>query len=226
MNRYERNILTEGFSQEKQQMLFDNRVLVVGAGGLGSVVLRYLASAGVGTIGVVEYDVVSLTNLQRQILYSEADLGCKKLEVVERELKNINSEIEYRFYNTKFSVENGAEIAKGYDIIVDCTDNFEARYAIDEISSILSVPFVYGAVQNMRGEVSTFNLNSKYGYRELYPEKAKSVAIFGVLSPMPGIIGSLQALEVIKVLTNSSDSLSGKLLIFDGESYSTTIFGI
>lgn len=227
-SRYSRNINVEGFSAQMQERLFTSSVLVVGAGGLGSAVISYLAVAGVGRIGIFEYDEVSESNLQRQILYYENDLGKSKGLVALENIRRRNSSCEAELYQCCFEEQNGIEIAASYDIIVDCTDNYEARKAIDKVSKQLGIPFVYGSTEQLQGQVSTFNYGGAGSYCDLYPEtpESKRREILGVLSPMPGIIGTIQALEVIKILTGMSGNLCGKLLLIDATNYSTVIFDI
>ncbi len=224
--RYSRNLAVEGFSEEKQQMLANSSVLVVGAGGLGSALLSYLVAAGVGKIGVVEYDTVNITNLQRQILYSESDIGCNKGAVAVNRLVALNGSCGIKHYNTKFTKDNGCDIARDYDIIVDCSDNYAARYAMDEVSRELGIPFVYGSAEQLGGQIATFNYNGGGSYSDLFSEDDSIKDIIGVLSPIPGVIGSMQALEVINILTHNEDNLSGKLLLFDLKEYKTTIFSL
>ncbi len=224
MQRYQRNVLCEGFSAESQQRLFSSSVLVVGAGGLGSVVLRNLAQAGVGRIGIFEFDSVSISNLQRQGLYTESDLSKSKAQIAKARLLEINSELVCELFEQKFTYQNGITIAGGYDIIVDCTDNYEARYCIDAVSKELSIPFVYGSVQNLEGQVSTFNHNGSMSYSDLFAPPQTSLPIVGVLTPMPSIVGAVQALEAIKILTKAADNLVGSLWLFNGTDYTTTIF--
>lgn len=223
--RYSRNLAVADFTMEMQEKLFASSVLVVGAGGLGSAVINYLSAVGVGRIGIVEFDTVSESNLQRQILYSENDLGKSKGEIALQRVRERNANCEAIFYNIQFDEKNGIEIAKSYDIVVDCSDNYAARYAIDGVCVQLSIPFVYGSAEQLSGQISTFNLKNGKSYRELYstPPCEKN-EIIGVLSPMPGIIGAMQALEVIKLLLDFSDNLSGKLLLFDGNTYQISIF--
>lgn len=226
MTRYSRNLNVEGFTAEMQAQLHVSSVLVVGAGGLGSVVINYLAMAGIGRLGVVEYDIVSESNLQRQIMYCEDDLGESKGEITLKNLRRKNSACNITLYNTKFTTECGVDIADGYDVIVDCTDNYTARYAMNSVSCFLGIPFVYGSAEQLSGQVSTFNYGGAGSYCDLYPEvpESKDCEVLGVLSPMPGIVGSYQALEVIKLLTGMSGNLCGKLLLIDGQEYRTTIF--
>ncbi len=225
--RYSRNLAVDGFTPEMQSLINSSRVLVVGAGGLGSALLSYITAAGVGSVGVVEYDTVNITNLQRQILYTEKDLGCNKGAVAVARLSELNSQTKLTHYNTKFTISNGEEIAANYDMIVDCSDNYDARVAMDSVSRRLGIPFIYGSAEQLSGQISTFNYKGAGGYSTLFnePESEEKTTI-GVLSPVPGVIGSLQALEVIKIATNSDENLCGKLLIFDLNSYNITLFKV
>ena len=225
--RYSRNLRVTDFTPEMQEKLINSSVLVVGAGGLGSPVISYLSASGIGKIGVVEFDTISSSNLQRQILYTEEHLNKYKGEIAIQNIKSRNKNCECVLYNSRFTIENGFDIAKGYDIIVDCTDNYRARYAIDEVSQKLSIPFIYGSAEQMQGQVSTFNYKGGKGYKSLFQEEQiVGNDDLGVLSPIPGIIGSFQALETIKILLDLENNLSGKLLIFNGISYEIIIFDI
>lgn len=226
--RYSRNLNVENFTEEMQQHLFSGSVLVVGAGGLGSAVISYLAMSGVGRIGVVEFDVVSESNLQRQILFCENDLGRSKGEIAVETITKKNRLCKATLYNQKFTYEEGLSIAKTYDVIVDCTDNYGARYAMDKVSKELGIPFVYGSAEQLQGQISTFNYGGAGSYRDLYPETpdSKEREILGVLSPLPGIVGSIQALEVMKLLTGMKNNLCGKLLLIDGATYHSTMFDL
>lgn len=223
--RYSRNLAVDGFTPEMQEKLSTSSVLVIGAGGLGSAVINYLSAVGVGRIGIVEFDVVSESNLQRQILYTENEIGEPKGEVALRHVKKRNGNCNVVHYNMRFDAINGIDIAKSYDIIVDCSDNYTARYAIDTVSLQLHVPFVYGSAEQMSGQISTFNYKGGKSYHELYPTSpSERNGAIGVLSPMPGIIGAMQALEVIKLLVDLPDNLSNKLLLFNGIDYQISIF--
>lgn len=226
MVRYSRNINVEGFSCEMQETLMRSSVLVVGAGGLGSAVINYLAMAGIGKIGVVEFDTVSESNLQRQILFCEKNIGQNKGEIAIATIQSKNSKCQAVYHNTKFTQYNGLELASGYDIIVDCSDNYEARMAMDLVSKKLKIPFVYGSAEQLGGQISTFNYRGAGSYSDLFPElpASKDREILGVLSPIPGIVGSIQALEVIKILTDMSNNLSGKLMVIDGLGYGIEVF--
>ena len=219
--RYTRQTRLQGFGEAGQQKLADAKVLVIGAGGLGVPVLQYLSGMGVGTIGIVDNDVVDISNLQRQILYSENDLGQFKVEIAKQKLTELNSEIEIITFPTFISTENALEIITDFDVIVDASDNFPTRYLVNDACVILKKPLIYGALHAFEGQISVFNYKGGPTYRCLFPEMPNPEEIpdcneNGVLGIIPGIIGSLQALEAIKVITGIGETLSGKLLLFDG----------
>lgn len=226
MNRYERNIIVEDFGEVRQQRLAQSRVLVVGAGGLGSAVLPYLAAAGVGHIGIVEFDTVSETNLQRQILYTTADLGASKALIAARRLQELNPLIEIKIFKTKLDDNIASEIFDGYDLVIDCTDNYAARYVIDRHSASMNIPMIYGTAQGSSGQISVFNSAGTGSYADLYPEHYASADNHpvGVLSPMPGIIGTLQAMEAIKIITGYGEPLYGKLLVVDAKTMKFSVY--
>ncbi|MEM8764801.1 MAG: HesA/MoeB/ThiF family protein [Bacteroidota bacterium] len=224
MNRYLRQQQLPGFGEAGQQKLTEAKVLVVGLGGLGIPVVQYLNAMGVGTLGLVENDTVALHNLQRQVLYTEGDIGQPKLAAVLKQLKAQNSETHHVGYNTFLNSENVLEIISKYDVVVDATDNFATRYLINDACVILNKPFVYGALQGFEGQVSVFNHKSGPTYRCLFPNIPKGMEIpncneNGVLGVVPGIIGTLQALEVVKVITGIGEPLSGKVLVFDSQNH-------
>ncbi|MCL6217477.1 molybdopterin-synthase adenylyltransferase MoeB [Zunongwangia pacifica] len=219
--RYTRQTRLQGFGEAGQKKLAEARVLVIGAGGLGVPVLQYLSGMGVGTIGIVDNDVVDISNLQRQILYAENDLGQPKVDVAKQKLEALNSEIEIITFPTFISTENALEIIANFDVIVDASDNFPTRYLVNDACVILKKPLIYGALHAFEGQVSVFNFNGGPTYRCLFPEMPNPEEIpdcneNGVLGIIPGIIGSLQALEAVKVITGIGETLSGKLLLFDG----------
>jgi molybdopterin/thiamine biosynthesis adenylyltransferase/rhodanese-related sulfurtransferase len=219
--RYTRQTILKGFGKEGQNKLAEAKVLVVGAGGLGVPVLTYLNAMGVGFIGIVDNDVVSLTNLHRQVLYSESDIGQSKVTAALKKLKAQNPNTEIVGFNIFLTTKNALEIIADYDIVVDTSDNFPTRYLVNDSCVILKKPFVYGALHGYEGQVSVFNYKDGPTYRCLFPNMPNENEVpncneHGVLGIIPGIIGNLQALETIKVLTGIGDVLSGKLLIFDG----------
>lgn len=219
--RYTRQTTLKGFGIEGQKKLTEAKILVIGAGGLGVPVLTYLNAMGVGAIGIVDNDIVSLTNLHRQVLYSENDIGKLKVAAAKEKLKAQNPDTEIVAFNTFLTTKNALEIIADYDIVVDASDNFPTRYLVNDACVILKKPFVYGALHGYEGQVSVFNYKGGPTYRCLFPNMPNENEVpncneHGVLGIIPGIIGNLQALEAIKVLTGIGEVLSGKLLIFDG----------
>lgn len=220
-NRYIRQTTLKGFGNEGQQKLADAKVLVIGAGGLGVPVLTYLNAMGVGKIGVMDNDTVSITNLHRQVLYGQNDIGESKVITALEKLKTQNEDSEIVVYDTFLTTKNALEIIADYNIVVDTSDNFPTRYLVNDACVILNKPFVYGALHGYEGQVSVFNFDGGPTYRCLFPNMPKENEVpncneHGVLGILPGIIGNLQALETIKVITGIGETLSGKLLIFDG----------
>ncbi|HCO83794.1 MAG TPA: sulfurtransferase [Arenibacter sp.] len=233
INRYQRQTILREFGPEAQQKLKDSSVLVVGAGGLGIPALLYLNAMGVGTIGIVEQDIVEITNLQRQVLYTEGDLGKPKIEVVLERLKRQNSSTNFKPFDTFLTRHNALEIIAQFDIVVDGSDNFPTRYLINDACVILKKPFVSGAIQGFEGQLSVFNYQGGPTYRCLFPNMPSAEEIpncneNGVLGVIPGIIGNLQALEVVKAVSEIGDVLNGKLLLFNGlhQSYQTINFNL
>jgi len=219
--RYTRQTILKGFGTENQLKLTKAKVLVVGAGGLGVPVLTYLNAMGVGSIGIVDNDVVSITNLHRQVLYSERDIGKSKVTAAKEKLMAQNPNTEIVVFNKFLNTKNALEIIADFDIVVDASDNFPTRYLVNDACVILKKPFVYGALHGYEGQVSVFNYKDGPTYRCLFPNMPNENEVpncneHGVLGIIPGIIGNLQALETIKVLTGIGEVLSGKLLIFDG----------
>lgn len=219
--RYTRQTVLKEFAAEGQAKLASAKVLVVGLGGLGLPILQYLNAMGVGTLGLMDQDVVELHNLQRQILYTEKDLGVQKLDATHQKLSEQNSETALRTHDSFLIRDNALDIIKDYDLVVDATDNFATRYLINDACVILKKPFVYGALHGFEGHVSVFNYNDGPTYRCLYPTMPTANEIpdcneNGVLGVIPGIIGSLQALEVVKLITGMGEVLSSKLLVYNG----------
>lgn len=206
--------------EEGQARFRDARVLIVGAGGLGSPVALYLAAAGVGTIGIVDHDVVQRSNLQRQILYTDADVGKRKAECAAKRLAAINPGIKVNAYGFRFDVLTAAQLARGYDIVADCTDNFPARYLINDASILAKKIDVCGSLYRFEGQVSVFGLPDGPCYRCVYPspppaESVRDCSETGVLGVLPGLVGTLQATEILKVILGAGTILSGKLLVID-----------
>jgi sulfur-carrier protein adenylyltransferase/sulfurtransferase len=224
LKRYQRHLILKGFGFESQLKLKDAKVIVIGAGGLGCPALLYLSAAGVGTIGILDSDVVELSNLQRQVLYREEDVGQFKAEQAARHLRLLNPLPHYRTYQVHLSSENAMAILGEYDVIIDGTDNFPTRYLLNDACVLLRKPLVYGSVLQFEGQVSVFNLtvNGKTSgnYRDLFPqppspETVPTCEMAGVLGVVPGIIGSIQAAEAIKIVTGIGEPLADRLLIID-----------
>lgn len=223
MNRYARHVSLPDVGREGQERINNSRVLVVGAGGLGSPVLLYLAAAGVGEIGVIDDDLVDLSNLQRQIIHAESDVGSSKVESAKTQILSINSTIKVTTWDTRLSPDNAQEILKGWDVVVDGTDNIPTRYLVDDICKTNRIPWIYGSIYRFEGQASVFNYQGGPCYRDLFPEPPPSNAIpscaeGGVFGVLPGVIGSIQATEAIKIILDKGQTLSGKLLIYDAES--------
>ncbi|WP_165041120.1 HesA/MoeB/ThiF family protein [Dysgonomonas sp. ZJ709] len=221
MDRYTRNILIEGFGEDGQQKLKQSKVLVVGAGGLGSPVLFYLAAAGVGTLGIIDYDVVDISNLQRQILHQTTDLGKNKIESAKEKLTALNPEVKVNTYGFKFTTDNAAEIIKEYDFVVDCCDNYTTKFLINDVCVKEQKPYSHGAVLALRGEIMTY-IPGYADYRSVFdnpPEEGTvpTSAQIGILGSIAGVIGSIQATEAIKYLTGIGDLILNRILIFDGK---------
>ena len=220
MLRYSRHLLLPEVGVSGQRKLKAARVLTVGAGGLGSPLSLYLAAAGVGTIGIVDFDVVDLTNLQRQIVHGTSTLGRPKLDSAEERLNDLNPNVRIERHETRLTSENALEIVREYDIVVDGTDNFPTRYLVNDACVLLGKPNVYGSIFRFEGQASLFYAAKGPCYRCLYSEPpppglVPSCAEGGVLGVLPGIIGSIQALETIKWIIGAGTSLLGRLVLFD-----------
>lgn len=218
--RYYRQIVLPELGIEGQKKLKNASVLIIGAGGLGSPVSLYLAAAGVGKIGLVDFDKVSLSNLQRQILFTTNEVGEFKSEIAAEKLSSLNTDIEIISHNCKLNKENIFSLIENYDIIADGTDNFAAKYLINDACVIRKKPFVYGSILRFSGQVSFFDVSNGPCYRCLYPEpptpgEVPSCAEAGVLGVLPGIIGSIQANEIIKFIIGKGELLNGRLLLVD-----------
>ncbi|HEY8660270.1 MAG TPA: HesA/MoeB/ThiF family protein [Hanamia sp.] len=223
--RYQRQMILKSFGEAGQQKLLKAKVLVIGAGGLGCPALQYLAAAGIGTIGIVDDDVVSLSNLHRQILYSVNDIGFPKAERAAEKLGQLNPEITIITYPERLTNQNALSIMDAYDIIIDGTDNFSTRYMINDACVLLNKPFVYGAVSQYEGQVAIFNYKKNpaeeaVNYRDLFPNPPKEGEVLncaeaGVLGVLPGIIGTMQANETIKLITGIGKPLINRMLTFN-----------
>ncbi|WP_100614767.1 HesA/MoeB/ThiF family protein [Confluentibacter citreus] len=220
MSRHNRHIILSEIGQLGQDKLTNAKVLVVGAGGLGCPILQYLAAAGIGTLGIIDFDVVEISNLQRQVLFGTSSLGKNKAEAAKTRLEDLNSEISVIAYAEKLTYQNALELFNNYDIIVDGSDNFETRYLVNDACIITNKPLVFGAIYKFEGQVSVFNYQNGPSYRCLFPNPPQKDAVpncseIGVLGVLPGIIGSMQANEVIKIILGIGNVLSGKLLCYN-----------
>ena len=218
--RYNRHILLPQVGEDGQRILKKSRVLLVGAGGLGSPAALYLAAAGVGTIGIVDFDSVDLSNLQRQILHGSSAIGSSKISSAVDRLRDINPNVHIEPYETRLTSDNALDIARGYDLIVDGTDNFATRYLVNDTAVLLGIPNVYGSVYRFEGQASVFAAPNGPCYRCLFrepppPDVVPSCAEAGVLGVVPGLIGTIQATEALKMLLGLGDTLVGRLLLID-----------
>ena len=218
--RYSRHLLIPEVGLEGQKTLKASSVLVIGTGGLGSPVAMYLAAAGVGRIGLVDYDIVDSSNLQRQIIHGTSRIGDLKVDSARDRMLDINPDVNVEIYNEPFTSENAMRIAKGYDLVIDGTDNFPTRYLVNDACVMLGIPNVYGSIYRFDGQVSVFDGRDGPCYRCLFPEPpppglVPSCAEGGVLGVLPGTIGSLQASEGLKLLLNIGSSLKGRLLLYN-----------
>lgn len=220
--RYARHLTLPQVGLEGQRRIKAASVLCIGSGGLGSPLLLYLAAAGVGRIGIVDFDVVDASNLQRQVIHGSHTVGQTKTASAQARLRDLNPHCHVETHNLRLTADNALTLVAAYDLICDGTDNFPSRYLINDACSLLGKPFVYGSVQGFEGQVSVFNLTtSSPNYRDLVPEPPPpglipSCAEGGVLGVMPGLIGVLQATEAIKVITGIGKPLDGRLLLVDG----------
>lgn len=235
LRRYNRHLVLDGFGVQGQEKLRASKILVVGAGGLGCPALLYLAAAGIGKLGIVDGDQVELSNLQRQVLYNESDLGKPKAIAAAERLREKNSTIEINAFNIRMSSSNAMEIIEGYDIVIDATDNLQTRYLINDACVLSDKPFIYGSILRFEGQVGVFNLRTTDGfsanYRDVFPVPPDASAMpnceqAGVIGVIPGIIGSFQANEAIKIAAGLEGVLTDKLLIFDCLTMEQTIIKI
>jgi len=234
--RYSRHLVIPEFGWENQQKLKDARVMVIGAGGLGSPALLYLAAAGVGTLGIVDFDMVEISNLQRQIIFSMDDVGRNKAEAAASRLMKLNPLLAIQPYPIRISSSNALTLIQTYDVIIDGTDNFPTRYLINDACVLLNKPLVYGSILRFEGQVSVFNQKSEgdlfsANYRDLFPQPPDPQSVqnceeAGVLGILPGMIGTMQANEVIKIITGIGDTLANKLLVLDALSMEFTTIRI
>lgn len=216
--RYSRHLIMPEVGVEGQEKLCQAKVLCIGAGGLGSPLALYLAAAGVGHLGIVDFDVVDFSNLQRQIIHSEANLGRSKAESAKERILSINSSIDVEIYKERLTVDNALQLVEQYDIVVDGTDNFATRYLVNDACVLLKKPNVYGSIFRFEGQASVFDAQRGPCYRCLYPEPpppgmVPSCAEGGVLGVLPGLVGCIQATEIIKLILGKGEPLIGRLMI-------------
>jgi adenylyltransferase/sulfurtransferase len=231
MNRYNRHIILSEIGQIGQNKLSHAKVLVVGAGGLGCPLLQYLAAAGIGTLGIIDFDKVEESNLQRQVLFGESSLGVNKAIAAKQRLEDLNNSISIIAYPEKLTYKNALQLFENYDIIVDGSDNFETRYLVNDACIITNTPLVFGAIYKFEGQVTVFNYQNGPSYRCLFPNPPKKDTIpncseVGVLGVLPGIIGTMQANEVLKIILSIGNTLSGKLFCFNALTLQNSIIKI
>ncbi len=229
--RYSRHLIIPEFNIEGQRKLKAAKVLVVGTGGLGAPLLQYLTAAGVGTIGVLDFDVVDVSNLQRQVLFTVADVGKSKVQAAVERLQAQNPNVHFVQHNVRLTSDNALEIIAQYDLVADGTDNFPTRYLVNDACVLLGKPNVYASIFRFEGQASVFNYRDQTGelgpnYRDLFPEPppaglVPSCAEGGVIGVLPGILGSIQANEVIKVISGVGETLSGRLFLLDAATFET-----
>ncbi|WP_027137341.1 HesA/MoeB/ThiF family protein [Gaetbulibacter saemankumensis] len=220
MERYNRHIILPEIGQTGQDKISNSKVLVIGAGGLGCPILQYLAAAGVGFLGIIDFDTVDLTNLQRQVLYGNSSLGKNKALAAKSRLSDLNSDINIIAYPEPLTYQNALDLFKQYDIVVDGSDNFATRYLVNDAAVITNKPLVFGAIYKFEGQISVFNYKHGPTYRCLFPNPPEAHSVpncsdIGVLGVLPGIVGSMQANEVLKIILGIGDVLSGKLLCYN-----------
>ncbi len=220
IQRYSRHLIMPEVGMDGQLKLARAKVLMIGAGGLGAPLGLYLAAAGVGRLGIVDFDVVDFTNLQRQITFSTSDVGRPKIQAAKERLAGLNPQIRIDTYETRLTSDNALDLFRDYDIVVDGTDNFPTRYLVNDACVLLGKPNVYGSIFRFEGQATVFNYPAGPCYRCLYPEPpppglVPSCAEGGVLGVLPGIVGAIQAMETIKLILGAGEPLAGRLLLFD-----------
>ncbi len=229
MERYSRQIMLSEIGEEGQEKLSQASVLIVGLGGLGSPVALYLTGAGVGRIGLCDNDIVSISNLQRQILYSEETEGQLKAEIANKRLSELSSATKFDLWKDGLNADNCREIISKYDLIIDCTDNHKTRYLIDDICMELGKTWIHGAIGNFEGRLSSF-IPSGIRYSDIYSDKERLMntekSAGGVIGPLPGIVGSIQAAEAIKLICGFGETLVGKILTVDLKNLQFNVFDL
>ncbi len=231
LKRYSRQIILPEIGITGQEKLKNAKVLMIGAGGLGCPVLQYLVASGIGELGIVDDDIVDISNLHRQILYSVNDIGGLKAVLAKQKLELLNPHTFITAYKVRFTLDNAAAICGVYDLVIDGSDNFETRYLINDTCVALNKPFVFGAIYKFEGQVSVFNYQNGPNYRDVFPEapllnEVPNCAEIGVLGVLPGIIGTYMANEAIKIICGIGETLSGKLMTMNALDNTTNIFKI
>ncbi|ELZ36796.1 SAMP-activating enzyme E1 [Halorubrum tebenquichense] len=219
LDRYSRHVILDDVGPEGQKRLLDGRVLVVGAGGLGAPAIQYLAAAGVGTIGIVDDDVVERSNLQRQVIHGDGDVGRTKVDSAADFVADLNPDVDVEKHETRLDASNARELIADHDVVVDCSDNFATRYVVNDAARIEEVPVSHGAIYKFEGQVTTLSPDGPC-YRCLFPEPPEpgtvpDCASTGVLGVLPGTVGCLQATEAVKLLIGVGDPLVGRMLFYD-----------
>ncbi|WP_226012092.1 SAMP-activating enzyme E1 [Halomicrobium salinisoli] len=219
LDRYSRHVIMDDVGPEGQAALLDARVLVVGAGGLGAPVLQYLAAAGVGTLGIVDDDVVERSNLQRQVIHGDDDVGRPKVDSAREFVAQLNPDVTVETHETRLDADNVDDLIADYDVVVDASDNFATRFLVSDACTLAGVPFSHGAIYRFEGQVTTFSGEGPC-YRCLFPEAPPEGAVpdcatAGVLGVLPGTIGNIQATEVVKLILGEGETLEGRLLVYD-----------
>ncbi|TKX37634.1 molybdopterin-synthase adenylyltransferase MoeB [Halorubrum sp. CGM5_25_10-8B] len=221
LDRYSRHIILDDVGPEGQKDLLDAKVLVLGAGGLGAPIIQYLAAAGVGTLGIADDDEVELSNLQRQVIHGDDDVGRKKVDSAAEFVADLNPDVDVERHELRVTPDNIEELIDGYDFVVDGTDNFETRYLVNDACTLAGIPFSHGSIFRFEGQVTTFaGDDDSPCYRCLFPEAppagmVPNCATAGVLGVLPGTVGCLQATETVKHLMGKGESLDGSMLFFD-----------
>lgn len=230
LDRYARHIILPGVGAAGQRKLLESRTLVIGAGGLGSPILLYLAAAGVGTMGMIDFDEVDISNLQRQILHSTSDVGKAKVVSAKESLEHLNPDVKIETYQEQLTSQNARGIIRNYDLVIDGSDNFPTRYLVNDACVLENKPLIYGAISQFEGQLSLFNVSTSIDsdkpskspcYRCLFPTPPKPGTVLscseaGVFGVLPGVVGSLMATEAIKFILGLGESLAGTLLHYDG----------
>lgn len=225
LDRYARHIILPGVGAAGQRKLLESKVLVIGAGGLGSPILLYLAAAGVGKIGSIDFDTVDLTNLQRQILHATSDVGKAKVVSAKESLEHLNPDVKVETYQEHLTSQNARDTVRAYDLVIDGSDNFPTRYLVNDACVLENKPLIYGAISQFEGQLSLFNVTTVKGqspcYRCLFPTPPKPSTVLscseaGVFGVLPGVVGSLMATEAIKFMLGVGEALGGTLLHYDG----------